>query len=75
MRCPSPRTSRTSLPSLRCHYERSSAYAPEKGHGAGGDQAHPTDPKNKTWVTRQQHFELVRFWNRIISDLRKQDDQ
>ncbi|WP_428671149.1 hypothetical protein [Reyranella sp.] len=38
----------------------------------GGD---PTDPKNKTWVTRQQHFELVRFWNRIISDLRKQDDQ
>jgi hypothetical protein len=38
----------------------------------GGD---PTDPKNKTWVTRQQHFELVRFWNRIIRDLRKQDDQ
>lgn len=38
----------------------------------GGD---PTDPKNKTWVTRQQHFELERFWNRVISDLRKQDDQ
>ncbi len=38
----------------------------------GGD---PTDPKNKTWVTRQQHFELVRFWNRIISDLRKQGDE
>lgn len=34
----------------------------------GGD---PTDPQNKTWVTRQQHFELVRFWNRVISDLRK----
>jgi len=35
----------------------------------GGD---PVDPQNKTWVTRQQHFELVRFWNRVISDLRKQ---
>ena len=32
----------------------------------GGD---PTDPQNKTWVTRQQHFELVRYWNRVISDL------
>jgi hypothetical protein len=35
----------------------------------GGD---PVDPQNKTWVTRQQHFELVRFWNRTIDDLRKQ---
>jgi len=35
----------------------------------GGD---PSDPQNKTWVTRRQHFELVRFWNRVISDLRKQ---
>jgi hypothetical protein len=35
----------------------------------GGD---PVDPQNKAWVTRQQHFELVRFWNRVISDLRKQ---
>ena len=35
----------------------------------GGD---PVDPQNKTWATRQQHFELVRFWNRVISDLRKQ---
>ena len=35
----------------------------------GGD---PVDPQNKTWVTRQQHFELVRYWNRVISDLRKQ---
>jgi len=33
----------------------------------GGD---PCDPENKTLVTRQQHFELVRFWNRVISDLR-----
>jgi hypothetical protein len=30
---------------------------------------HPTDLKNKAWVTRQGHFELVRFWNRVISDL------
>ena len=35
----------------------------------GGD---PTDPQNKTWVTRQQHFEMVRYWNQVISDLRKQ---
>jgi hypothetical protein len=35
----------------------------------GGD---PTDPQNKTWVTRQQHFEMVRYWNRMISDLHKQ---
>lgn len=35
----------------------------------GGD---PIDPKNKTWVTRQQHFEVVRYWNRVISELRQQ---
>jgi hypothetical protein len=35
----------------------------------GGD---PTDLKNKTWVTRQQHFEMVRYWNQVISDLRKE---
>ncbi|MGY4641670.1 hypothetical protein [Pseudomonas sp. TE24901] len=34
----------------------------------GGD---PSSPENKTWLTRQQHFEAVRYWNRIISDLRK----
>jgi len=33
----------------------------------GGD---PKDPKNKAWLTRQQHFEFVRYWNKIISDLR-----
>ncbi|ANH67492.1 hypothetical protein [Mitsuaria sp. 7] len=32
----------------------------------GGD---PIDPSNKTWVTRQQHFELVRYWNRVIRQL------
>lgn len=34
----------------------------------GGD---PVDPKNKTWVTRQQHFEAVRYWNRVIRQLRE----
>jgi hypothetical protein len=33
----------------------------------------PSDPQNKTWVSRQQHFELVRYWNRVISELRKQE--
>lgn len=35
----------------------------------GGD---PTTPENKTWLTRQQHFEAVRYWNRIISSLRNE---
>lgn len=35
----------------------------------GGD---PVSPENKTWLTRQQHVEAVRYWNRVISDLRKQ---
>lgn len=37
----------------------------------GGD---PADPQNKTWVTRQQHFEFVRYWNRTISELRTQKE-
>jgi len=32
----------------------------------------PTDPANKAVVTRQQHIEAARYWNKIISDLRKQ---
>ena len=32
----------------------------------GGD---PVDPQNKTWVTRGQHFEMVRYWNRVIAEL------
>jgi hypothetical protein len=35
----------------------------------GGD---PVDPANKTWLTREQHFEFVRFWNKLISDIRTQ---
>jgi hypothetical protein len=34
----------------------------------GGD---PVDPHNKTWLTRQQHFEVVRYWNGVIKDLRE----
>jgi hypothetical protein len=37
----------------------------------GGD---PADPQNKTWVTRHQHFELVRYWNRVIGELRTQKE-
>lgn len=33
----------------------------------GGD---PIDPQNKAWITRQKHFEYVRYWNGLISDLR-----
>jgi len=33
----------------------------------GGD---PISPENKTWLTRQQHFEAVRYWNEVISSLR-----
>jgi hypothetical protein len=29
----------------------------------GGD---PVDPANKIWVTRAQHIELVRYWNKIV---------
>lgn len=33
----------------------------------GGD---PRDPANKIFLTRQQHIEAVRYWNRIIRELR-----
>jgi hypothetical protein len=33
----------------------------------GGD---PSDENNKTVLTRPQHFEYVRHWNRVIRDLR-----
>ena len=31
----------------------------------------PTDPANKTILTRQQHIEAVRYWNNIIRDIQK----
>ena len=35
----------------------------------GGD---PTDPSNKTVLTRQQHIQAVTYWNREIRRLRQQ---
>ena len=32
----------------------------------------PTDPTNKTLLSRAQHIEAVRYWNRVINDLRKE---
>jgi hypothetical protein len=32
----------------------------------------PTDPSNKAAVSRQQHIEAARYWNKIITDLRNQ---
>ncbi|MGX9143908.1 SMI1/KNR4 family protein [Mesorhizobium sp. 128a] len=29
----------------------------------GGD---PVDPANRVWLTRDQHFEYVRFWNNVV---------
>jgi hypothetical protein len=34
---------------------------------AGGD---PSNPRNKTWLTRRQHIEAVGYWNRVIRDPR-----
>ena len=31
----------------------------------------PTDPANKTLLTRQDHIKAVVYWNRVIRDLRK----
>jgi len=32
----------------------------------------PTDPANKALLTRAQHIEAVRYWNKVIRDLRRQ---
>jgi hypothetical protein len=34
----------------------------------GGD---PVSLENKIWLTRQEHFEAVRFWNRTIEIQRR----
>lgn len=31
----------------------------------------PTDPENKALLTREQHMQAVRYWNKIVSDLRR----
>ena len=30
----------------------------------------PTDPANKTLLTRSQHIEAVRYWNKTIAEIR-----
>lgn len=30
----------------------------------------PTDPENKTALTRKQHIEACRYWNKTIKELR-----
>lgn len=32
----------------------------------------PTDPENKTALTREQHIEACRYWNKTIKELRDQ---
>jgi hypothetical protein len=32
----------------------------------------PTDPANKTWLTRSQHIEAVRWWNATLKRLRQE---
>lgn len=34
----------------------------------------PDDPGNKTWVTREQHFEIVRYWNGVIGEQEMRTD-
>lgn len=33
----------------------------------------PTDPANKAVINRQQHIEAVRYWNKVIRDLRSRE--
>jgi len=33
----------------------------------GGD---PGDPANKVWLTLEQHFKAVRYWNKVIGQVR-----
>ena len=35
----------------------------------GGD---PLSPNNKIWLTRQQHIEAVRYWKRVVRELRRE---
>ncbi|OXI31512.1 hypothetical protein CFB89_18925 [Burkholderia sp. AU16741] len=31
----------------------------------------PNDISNKVWLTRRQHIEAVRYWNRIVRELKE----
>jgi hypothetical protein len=35
---------------------------------------HPTDPSNKTILTRQQHIQAVTYWNRELQRIRQQQN-
>jgi len=37
----------------------------------GGD---PTDLANKAFLTREQHIEAVRYWNKVIRDSRQRHE-
>jgi hypothetical protein len=32
----------------------------------------PTDPENKAVLSREEHIQLVKFWNKFLKDLRSQ---
>lgn len=32
----------------------------------------PTDPANKTLLSREDHIKAVNYWNKVIRDLRKE---
>jgi hypothetical protein len=34
----------------------------------------PTDPANKIVLTREQHIQAVRYWTRIVRQIRRGDD-
>jgi len=34
---------------------------------------HPTDPQNKTLLSRKQHIEAVVYWNREIKKMRSEN--
>lgn len=31
----------------------------------------PTDPDNKAFLSREEHIQLVRYWNKVIRDIRQ----
>jgi hypothetical protein len=35
----------------------------------------PTDLSNKTVLTREQHIDAVRYWNRIIREIRQKNNK
>jgi hypothetical protein len=35
----------------------------------------PDDPKNKTYLDRESHMKAVRYWNRVIAQMRASGGQ